>query len=315
MGTHKLEREKKSPFYFYRSKKKTFLIFMNQTLKIGIFGKNKNEIIGYHTAEQTCDGLAIVGDQIEVNLEISINGLKFEAKTNIALNIFQVLKTGISTGTVQLAKLNNTDVDSAYGSPAPSPAEPIKPIIEPKRKSAFNTRLGTTGKRKFVKNVHGEDVEVSWVDIVELAHSKCGPNSKLRTIYQWTEENVYAVINNQKCSIRNIKNWEASIRQNRRKTTNFVPTQKCYQPEEINEELEIVYSDVSSENSTEEYQTIEKSENYEDMELDEMLKSLQADVEQTAQFYEQERNANTEGLPNDIFESIFSFNSNTVQVC
>merc|ERR1712110_906319 len=151
MGTHKLEREKKSPFYFYRSKKKTFLIFMNQPLKIGIFGKNKNEIIGYHTAEQTCDGLAIVGDQIEVNLEISINGLKFEAKTNIALNIFQVLKTGISTGTVQLAKLNNTDVDSAYGSPAPSPAEPIKPIIEPKRKSAFNTRLGTTGKRKFGK--------------------------------------------------------------------------------------------------------------------------------------------------------------------
>merc|ERR1712154_9492 len=274
MGTHKLEREKRALFTSTEAKKKTFLIFMNQTLKIGIFGKNKNEIIGYHTAEQTCDGLSIVGDQIEVNLEISINGLKFEAKTNIALNIFQVLKTGISTGTVQLAKLNNTDVDSAYGSPAPSPAEPVKPIIEPKRKSAFNTRLGTTGKRKFVKNVH-------------------------------------AVINNQKCSIRNIKNWEASIRQNRRKTTNFVPTQKCYQPEEINEELEIVYSDVSSENSTEEYQTIEKSENYEDMELDEMLKSLQADVQQTAQFYEQERNANTEGLPNDIFESIFSYNSNT----
>jgi len=289
----------------YRSKNS---IFMSETLKVGIFGENKIDIIGYHTAEKTIEnGLALVGDQIEVNLAISIDGLKFEAKTNIGLNIFQVLKAGkVSTGTVQLAKLNNIDEDSDNENASSSLPEVTPEVTLPKRKSVFNTRLGTAGKRKFINDPNGNDVEVSWVDIVELAHAKCGSKSKHRAIYKWTEEHVYTIINNKKCSIKNITNWEASIRQNRPKAKQFVPTQNVYpEKDEINDEIISIYSDISD---TEENQTIEKP-NYEDMALDELLQSLQTDIEQTAQFYEKERIAKNEGLPSDIFDSIFSYNN------
>jgi len=225
---------------------------MNQNL-LQIAVTNNTDIIGYHTAEETPAGLALVGNDVRVNLSITINGLNFEIKTEskVPLDIFQTLKAGTFNATVGLAPFSES-VESAKkrentAKPVPKPLT-SESYYEPKRQSAFNTRLGTSGKKKFFKK-DDEDIEVSWVDIVELAHKKCGSKSNLQTLYQWAEQNVYTIINGRKCSIRELNNWEASIRQNRRraiKNLEKAPIQPESIPEDaqgINAELDIVYAE------------------------------------------------------------------------
>ena len=63
------------------------------------------------------------------------------------------------------------------------------------------------------------NAEVSWVDIVDLAQKCCGKDCNLSNLYRWAEENIYCISNTgQRVSIgSHISNWQASIRQNRRK--------------------------------------------------------------------------------------------------
>jgi len=77
--------------------------------------------------------------------------------------------------------------------------------------------------KKLMGIILGNNVELSWVDIVELAHDNCGSNTKLQTLYDWASKNVYTFKEGRKCSIKELNNWEASIRQNRRKARNFEP--------------------------------------------------------------------------------------------
>jgi hypothetical protein len=203
-------------------------------LQVGLTGPNKTGIMGYHTLEVTDAGsLAFVGNDVRVQMAVSINGLKFgfKVETDLPLDIFQQLMNGKHGATVQLVPFetearngHKVSQNKTGNEPKPQKRERPKdlcdPSYEPKRKSAYNSKLGTSGRKKYYKAVD-VDIEVSWVDIVELAHKKCGSQTKLQELYKWAEENVYIIIDHQKYSVSHLSNWEASIRQNRRKTKNY----------------------------------------------------------------------------------------------
>jgi hypothetical protein len=202
-------------------------------VQVGLTGPNKTGIMGYHTMEVTeSGGLAFVGNDVLVQMAVSINGTNygFQVKPNIPMEIFQQLMKGNHGATVQLVQFetekNRKIARDVPPVNEPKPAKRERPkdlsdsFYEPKRKSAFNSKLGTSGKKKYYQDADG-DKEVSWVDIVELAHKHCGPQTKLQTLYNWAEKNVYTFIGDQKCSVSALNNWEASIRQNRRKTASY----------------------------------------------------------------------------------------------
>lgn len=214
-------------------------------VQLGIVGPNKTDIIGYYTAQESAVGYDLVGNEVQVNFCVTIPGtgdiadrvIKMQHK--ITFQEFQRLKDGKHEATVELVPFeagnsppasNTEDVDDIPAGSAPSKrAHEYRSdkSYEPKRKSKYNTRLGTSGKKKYYKGVDG-NIEVSFVDIVELAHEKCG-SKKLKDVYDWARQNIITEIDGQVYPINFLKNWEASIRQNRSKAKNFTPKSR-YSP-------------------------------------------------------------------------------------
>merc|ERR1712110_568338 len=214
MGQHFISREKKSKKSVLSQekagKKTNFLKFMNQEKsRIGIVGPNKRDIIGYLPVTLKPDGsVASFGQTVEVNLSVAVHGLDIGIlRANVPTKIFDQLKYGPESATVQLSQVN----------PRPNLTEVTTHNLPnySNRQSAFDSRLGTAGKRKFLKqNGNGKrDIE-SRLDVAKLAVEKCGKKSKLEALYDWTEENIYSIVNGQKISISSISTWKESIRQN-----------------------------------------------------------------------------------------------------
>jgi len=252
----------------------------SELLPLAIAGPNENSIIGYYTVKNSDTGLQLVGNDVRVNMSITFNNRNFELinETEIPLELFQALKDGGQSASVQLipfekpapveqqtlaTSLAVTKVEPILAeTKVPEPIlicdEPTPPAIdysEPKRKSVFNTRLGTSGKKKFIRAENGGviPVEVSWVDIVELAHENLpnGSNSSLKEIYKWAAKNVYTNMNGRNCSIKNLNNWEASIRQNRRKAKNYVKQPSKYDVQNLVENDQPKYDEPNTMNATE----------------------------------------------------------------
>jgi len=77
----------------------------NGTKEIAFVASNNTDIIGYYTAKETINGVALPTDMdtpVWVNLVISINGLKIDRLKFIPMELFQHLKNGINLTTIQL---------------------------------------------------------------------------------------------------------------------------------------------------------------------------------------------------------------------
>jgi hypothetical protein len=99
---------------------------------------------------------------------------------------------------------------------------------EAKETSILNTPVGTSGKKKFFQGQL-----VAWVDIVVIAIKKCGPKTKLDKLYEWAAQNIYCEgYNGEKVLLREsgLPNWEASIRQNRRKALEKIKQESAKEP-------------------------------------------------------------------------------------
>jgi len=72
---------------------------------IAFVASNNTDIIGYYTAKETTNGVALPTDtdtNVWVTLVISINGLKIEKLAFISMEMFQHLKNGMSSTTFAL---------------------------------------------------------------------------------------------------------------------------------------------------------------------------------------------------------------------
>jgi hypothetical protein len=142
-------------------------------VQLGIVGPNKTDIIGYYTAQQSAVGYDLVGNEVQVNLCVTIPGtgdvaervIKMQHK--ITFQEFQRLKDGKHEAKVELVPFEAGNAppasnDSGIGEDVDDVPTPSKRAhftneyrsdksYEPKRKSKYNTRLGTSGKKKYYK--------------------------------------------------------------------------------------------------------------------------------------------------------------------
>ena len=178
-------------------------------------GPNKTDVLGYFNAKDNGEnGVALgPGTKVRVNLSVTVNGHSFrlQAETDIPFQLFQQLKSGKHAATAELVPFPEN-----VSQPTRKRKRTEELACEPKRKSSLKSALGTSGKKKYFNGG-----EVAWVDIVELALNNCGSTANLSALYKWARENIYTIIGGRKCSISELNNWQASIRQNRRRARNY----------------------------------------------------------------------------------------------
>jgi len=165
----------------------------------------------------------LIDGPVTTNLSLAIGNSEFVFESKeIPTQLFELLKSGTKNATVGLIPFG--------GQNRPAERQPKhKPQTSPKNKSLIrkrvyseaketsimNTPVGTSGRKKFF-----EGQLVAWVDIVVIAIQKCGPKTKLDKLYEWAAQNIYCEGHNgEQVLLREsgLPNWEASIRQNRRK--------------------------------------------------------------------------------------------------
>jgi len=78
------------------------------TLQVAVAGSNKSEIIGYLTAQQTTNGVALAADaQVRANISLIVNGTSILLKRDIPINVFQHLRNGPHSATLELVPIPN----------------------------------------------------------------------------------------------------------------------------------------------------------------------------------------------------------------
>ena len=94
--------------------------------EIAFVASNNTDIIGYYTAKETTNGVALPTDMdtpVWVTLVISINGLKIERLKFIPMELFQHLKNGITSTTIQLVPFEKSEKPKlTYGDFSPDPS-------------------------------------------------------------------------------------------------------------------------------------------------------------------------------------------------
>lgn len=204
---------------------------MNKNItQIGLLDNEKNCLIGLRNVIQS-GGACLLGDSCRVNLGIQIvdpntgNLFPISIDTEISIEQFELLKTGNCTATVGLAPITfpedkNEEATQNAGFPTPAVTEEKQkieydflpaPQKAPVDNGTKKKGLGTSGTKKYYQNT-----EVSWRDVVILAKQHLGRDVSLPKLYSWAESNVTWMMDGKRASVSHIKNWQASIRQNRR---------------------------------------------------------------------------------------------------
>jgi len=207
------------------------------TVQIAIVGPNKKEIIALKNVQEVENStFQLIDGPVTTNLSLTIGNSEFVFESKeIPIQLFELLKNGTQNATVGLVPFGgqNRPVERQ---PKHKPQTPSKNkslirkrvYSEAKETSILNTPVGTSGRKKFF-----EGQLVAWVDIVVIAIKKCGPKTKLDKLYEWAAQNIYCEGHNgEEVLLREsgLPNWEASIRQNRRKALEKIKQESAKEP-------------------------------------------------------------------------------------
>ena len=192
--------------------------------QIAIFNKATNSVIGLRKLIEY-GGTSILENSCRVSLCVTVidqksgNEVILNIDTEISCEQFSVLENGGCTATVNLQPIittKETNIDSTYCITQTTRNDDHQ--VEQQKglttKPKIKKRFGTSGIKKYF----GSN-EVSWSDVVILAKNHMGRNILLPTLYEWAEQNITWLKDGQHVSICNIKNWRASIRQNRKSSS------------------------------------------------------------------------------------------------
>jgi len=210
--------------------------------QVAIVDGPRGNIIGLQQITEI-DGIPTLSNACRVSLRLSImderagKSIPIFVDTEIPANVLYLLKSGKTAVDVKLAPLSilknesdqttvksecgrnnrvaagNTPIaaDTNRNTSVPTRFAQDSAKIPAKAKTYIQRRLGTSGTKKYYQGI-----EVSWGDVVVHAKEKLGKDVSLSGLYEWAENNVTWMKDGSRTSVSSIKNWRASIRQNRK---------------------------------------------------------------------------------------------------